>query len=110
MMIYVAGPYTADTEAGIEENCARAIEVGLDLLTKGHCPVIPHLGRLVDLHLDRTGGARPSWQAWMDWTNGLLVRCDALYFIGPSRGATIERGIAESRGMPVYERIEDVPV
>lgn len=109
MMIYVAGPYTADTESGIERNCARAIEVGLALLAKGHCPVIPHLGRLVDLHLDLSGGDRPSWQAWMDWTHEMLVRCDALYFVGSSRGADIERGIAEQRGMPIYERMEDVP-
>ena len=41
----------------------------------------------------------------------LLSRCDAVLRIpGESRGADQDVARARARGLPVYERIEDVPV
>lgn len=109
MLIYVAGPFTAPTEDGIEANVRAAIDAGIALVERGHWPMIPHLSRLVDLRYGELGRDRPDWHFWMAWTNAQLLRCDALCFVGPSPGATIERSVAIGRGMPVYERIEDVP-
>lgn len=41
-LIYVAGPFSAKTRAGVEINIARAVDLGLEVAKLGACPWIPH--------------------------------------------------------------------
>lgn len=110
MLIFVAGPYTAADDAGHLANVDAAIDAGIALAERGHVPYVPHLSHWFDLRCEEVTGFRRSWEFYMRMTLAILPRCDALFFVGPSRGADIERGVAIERGMPVFERIEDVPV
>ncbi|MBX7144329.1 MAG: DUF4406 domain-containing protein [Oligoflexia bacterium] len=111
MFIYVSGPYSAkdptsaeDAAAQIKANIDRAREVGIRLAEMGHNPFIPHTNcqGWEDLHgVSREVAMRVS----LDW----VAHCESLFFIGPSRGANMERELAVSLGHPVYERLEDVP-
>jgi hypothetical protein len=42
-LVFATGPYSAPTEAGIEANIRRAIDIGRRLLQKGYYPIVPHL-------------------------------------------------------------------
>jgi uncharacterized protein DUF4406 len=46
---------------------------------------------------------------FMRQTLSWLPRCDALYLIGHSPGANIELSYARELGLPVFERLADVP-
>ena len=108
MQIYVAGPYTADTDEGILENIAKAEEIGQALLVKGYLPIIPHK---ITSFWDRKGPTK-GWdhQTWIDrWCRPLLDRCDAVFMVPgweTSPGATIEYHHATEKGKPVYFSLE----
>jgi hypothetical protein len=106
--IYIAGPYTAPTVDGRLANTNRAIEVGLALMRLGHQPFIPHLSHFMDTS-GETGGTLFPYERWLELDNAWLDQSEALYFIAPSRGASLERARAERLGLPVYERLQDVP-
>lgn len=110
MLIFVAGPYSVTDDVGHLANVNAAIDAGLALAGRGHIPYVPHLSHWFDLRAEEMQGARLSWEFYMAMTLAILPRCDALYFVGPSRGANIERAEAERLGVPVYERVEDVPM
>lgn len=109
MMIYVAGPYSGETEELVERNVSRAIGVGVTLMRMGHVAVIPHLTRLVDLWFDLNEEPRPGYRFYMDWDDALLRRCDALYLIASSPGADTEVARAGELGLPIYRRLTEVP-
>jgi len=43
MIIYVAGKYNALTDGERLRNTNKAIDVGIELINKGHYALIPHL-------------------------------------------------------------------
>lgn len=96
-LVYVAGPYSSDPEAGV----AAAIEAGNRLLDLGLYPVIPHMSHY--LHQ-----AKPrAYEVWMRMDFALLRRCDALLRLpGESSGADREVALARSLGLPVYACVE----
>lgn len=108
MLIYVSGPYGADTEAGKLANTEIAINVGLELMKKGHTVIIPHLSHYVDMMAIKRGIDIP-WEKWMEQDLDILERCDVLYFIGSSRGADIELEHALDFGLEVYRSLGEVP-
>lgn len=107
-VIYVAGPYSAPTDAGKHENTMAAIDAGVAVLGKGHYPFIPHLTHFVDKRLPALD-ADLGYEDYMEWDEELLLRCDSLLHLASSPGADTERGVAEERGMAVYESIEEIP-
>jgi hypothetical protein len=108
-LIYVAGPYTADTEAGMVANVEAMMEVGTQLIELGHAPSIPTLNHWHDLYIERTRGERFSWQVWMDCVNMIIPRCDAFFYTRPSKGTDIELQIAKASGLTIYVSMEEVP-
>ena len=101
MRIYVAGPYTlGDTVRNGKTRCQKA-EV---LLGMGHVPYVPHLTAFWHLVFPH---AVDFWYAYdLEW----LAVCDALYRLpGESVGADNEMKRARTLGLPVYERIQDIP-
>lgn len=99
LLVYVAGPYSATTLEGVEENCRRARDVGVELAKCGPTvgPIIPHqLGRGIEVIGD--------YEYWCELTLELMRRCDVVYAMQGWEGSKGARGeIAEANklGIPV---------
>ncbi len=107
-LIYCAGPYSADTEQGRLENTKRAMDVALELIDRGYYPYAPHLSHFLDTHAQEKGIELP-WEFWMEYNDVWLTKCDALFFIGESRGACIELERAKELGLQIFYSVEEVP-
>jgi hypothetical protein len=115
LMILVAGPYrsgTNDEPQRIAANLHAMNKTALLLFRAGHLPVT---GEALALALIDTAGSRRIGDAVFNeifhpFAERLLRRCDACLRIGgPSKGADEMVRIARECGLPVFERIEDVP-
>lgn len=115
LTILVAGPYrsgTGDDPALMARNLRQLEEAALPLFRAGHLPLI---GEWVALPLMGVAGSRAVGDA--DYNalaypvaHRLLERCDAVLRLpGASSGADEDVRLARERGLPVYERLEDVP-
>src|SRR5947209_20037439 len=116
MMILIAGPYrsgTGDDPAKILKNLRNLEAHALPLYRAGHLPVI---GEWLSLPLIRAAGGKCVDDAIHEEflypaAKRLFDRCDAVLRIpGESRGADQEVRMAKERGMPVFFRVEDVPI
>ena len=108
LLIYIAGPYTAADRQGIDENVNRAIDIGLEIFSRGHFPYIPHLTDLVDRRAKELG-KEMSWSDFMAWDAPWLRVCDALIFTGTSRGASMELEEARRLGKTIFYSSSEVP-
>lgn len=108
-LVYVAGPYTADTNEGMLANVRAMMEVGTQLIERGHAPFIPTLNHWWDLYVEETRGKRFDWRVWMDVVNLIVPRCDAFFYTAASKGTDIELQIAKACGLTIYTSIEEVP-
>ena len=108
LLIYVAGPYTANKQEEIDGNVNRAIDVGIEIFNKGHFPYVPHLTDLVDKRAKEVG-LELSWADFMAWDAPWLKVCDALIFVGESKGANIELEEARRLGKTIFFCSEDIP-
>lgn len=108
LRIYIAGPYTAESEIQIRQNVMKALDVGLILWKKGHYPYIPHLTHFVDLRAQESG-IPMKWEEYIEWDKAWLEVCDALLFLGNSKGAWKELEYAKKLGKTVYYDVDNVP-
>jgi hypothetical protein len=115
-IILIAGPYrsgTNDDPRLIAENLDRLESFASAVYNAGHIPMI---GEWVALPLMKQAGSLKlgdaiSEQYLYPVASRLLERCDAVLRIpGASKGADQDVRIARERGLPVYERVEDVLV
>ncbi len=115
MMILIAGPYrsgTDDVPERLDANLRTLEEAAWPVFRAGHVPMI---GEWVALPVARGAGSTrvgdPASEAVLYPTaERLLQHCDAVLRLpGASTGADQDVRIARERGIPVYERIEDVP-
>lgn len=94
-VIYVAGPYRAETPWQVEQNVRRAEGYALGIAQLGAMPLCPHtMARFFDGQCDD--------QFWLDGTAELLKRCDAMFvvpYIGQSVGTESEIEIAQAMSM-----------
>jgi hypothetical protein len=116
LVILIAGPYRSGTNGDsqrIAQNLNRLESSALSVYKAGHIPMI---GEWVALPLMKQAGSTKlgdeiSEQFLYPVASRLLQRCDAVLRIeGESKGADEDVRIARERGLPVYSRIEDVPV
>ena len=116
LIVLVAGPYRSGTDgdpAKIRRNLKRLERHAFGVYNAGHIPLI---GEWVALPLAAQAGSREvgdaiSEQYLYPVAGRLLERCDAVLRIeGASKGADEDVRIARERGLPVYFRLEDVPV
>ena len=108
LLIYVAGPYTGSDRREIDRNVNRAIDAGIEIFNKGHFPYVPHLTNLVDKRAKEVG-KELSWGDFMAWDAPWLEVCDALLFVGESRGANIELEEAKRLGKVIFYSSSEVP-
>lgn len=108
LRIYIAGPYTAPDPEGLEKNTHRAIDAGITVFEKGHFPYIPHLTHYVDLraaHNQKT----LTWSDYIAWDLPWLDLCDALLYLGKSKGADLELARARKLKKKIFFSISQVP-
>jgi nucleoside 2-deoxyribosyltransferase len=105
-LIYIAGPFRADTSWGIEQNIRRAEEHGLLVARLGGIPVIPHT--MHRFYQD----ALPD-EFWLEAGLALLRICAAVAVCVDeeraqrSFGTVAEIGEARVRGLPVHHNDRD---
>jgi len=107
-VVYVAGPYRAKSQAGIEMNITAAKHIGLLAIRKGWAPIIPHANTQgLDL-CDPT----ISDEFWLAATMVLMRRCDAVVLVPgweASSGTLAEIEEAQLLGIPVLKDISSLP-
>lgn len=108
MVLFLAGPYSAETVDEVQQNVNFAMDAGLVLMEMGHDPVVPHLSHYMDAHGRKCGFAF-GYRRWMRYTKAVLSRCDGLVFLGSSPGANEELELAQTLGKPVYWSVLEVP-
>ena len=115
LMILIAGPYrsgTGDDPDLLAANLRALEEAAWPVFRAGHVPMI---GEWVALPVMRGAGSTGvgdavSEQVLYPTAERLLQHCDAVLRLpGASTGADQDVRIARERGLPVYERIEDLP-
>jgi hypothetical protein len=115
MLILIAGPYrsgTGDDPELMARNLARLEEAAWPIFRSGHVPMI---GEWVALPVLRgAGGTGPTdpvaEQIMYPTAERLLTHCDAVLRLpGESTGADQDVQLAHERGLPVYNRLEDIP-
>ncbi|HEY0760810.1 MAG TPA: DUF4406 domain-containing protein [Pyrinomonadaceae bacterium] len=107
MLIAVAGPYSAETAEQRGLNLEAMNKTAALVMKRGHIPVIGVNAALpvvewLDADADK-------YEAMMTISLELVDRCDAILVIGESRGVTRERDLIRSKGLPVYEDINELP-
>lgn len=116
LLVLVAGPYRSGTDGDpqrIRQNLQRLESHALGVYKAGHIPLI---GEWVALPLAAQAGSAEvgdaiSEQYLYPVAGRLLERCDAVLRIeGASKGADEDVRIARERGLPVYFRLQDVPM
>ena len=104
-VIYVAGPYRAETKAGIGQNIKRAREAAMYLWQRGWAVICPHLN---SCHMDGIA----SDQTFLQGDLEILKRCDAIYMIQnwwKSEGTRNEHQFALDHGLDVFYQVTTEP-
>lgn len=102
MRIYVAGPYSGPTSDIVQVHVDHAMDVGRQLIFKGHNPFVPHYTHYMD-------HPEIDYDKWLDLDIEWLAQCEALFLIAPSPGACREVDIAIAMGLPIYHSLDEVP-
>ena len=103
-LVYVAGPYRADTPWKIEQNIRKAEALGLEVARMGSVPIIPHsMYRFFQDSLPD--------EFWLAATLEILDQCDALILVEGwpySEGSKAEKESAERKDIPVFHKLVDL--
>jgi len=108
LRIYIAGPYSGTSREQIKKNVDRAIDAGVEIFLKGHFPYVPHLTDLVDARARETG-KELTWHDFICWDMPWLRICDALLYLGKSKGSDLEVDEAQRLGKKIFYSINDIP-
>jgi hypothetical protein len=106
MIIGVAGPYSASTEAERQNNLDRMNQAAARLLEAGHVPLI---GMNAALPVIQQANVEDQYKSIMDISLAVINCCDALLLLSESPGANRERDLILSKGKPVYYNVGEVP-
>ena len=97
IVVYVAGPYRADTKREVRDNISDAIEVAANIRRAGYSAVVPHLESLQNEECLTEDG-------WLEHGLALLRRCHAVFDFRRGRrsgGTEKEVTLATIIGIPV---------
>ena len=107
MLIGIAGPYSADSPEQRQRNLNALNQAAVAVLRLGHIPVIGVNAALPVVAF--LGAERNSYEAIMAISLALMDKCDALLILGESPGVNRERELVESKGLPVYYALSEIP-
>ncbi|MBL7902154.1 MAG: DUF4406 domain-containing protein [Bacteroidia bacterium] len=102
--IAVAGPYSAPTEIGRQENFNRLNLEAAKLLEAGYIPLI---GVNAALPVISKSGLKDEYEAIMAISIAVIEQCDAIVMFAESPGALKEKEIFEKNGKPVFQSAEE---
>lgn len=98
--VYVAGPYS---KGDVALNVRNAYEAANRLADSGVAPFVPHHTHFWHLLFPR------AYEEWLKLDLAFLTCCDAVLCLpGESRGATAEVREAQTRGIPVFENLDEL--
>ena len=109
LKIYIAAPYSAETEKERIKNTETVIDVALTLFQKGHFPYIPHLTHWVDKRAKGTDVAM-RWEDYIRWHRPWLETCDVFLYLGSSEGADLELQMAKDLSKSIFYSIDEIPI
>lgn len=101
LLVYIAGPYRAQTSWRRHCNIMQAEAAAFDIASMGLFPLVPHKNTE---HFD----GELSDNFWLEGYLELLRRCDAVFALWgwkTSRGATTEITTANMLGIPVLDKL-----
>lgn len=107
LLVYVAGPYRAETGVKVRENIARAAEVFVELLKRGYAAVCPHTmtAEMEYLHPEVED------RVWLTMELEIVTRVDAVILVEGwehSTGTAAEIAEASRFGIPVFHSLEEL--
>lgn len=103
-VVYVAGKFTSENAWLIHRNVHRAEALAMAVAEAGAMPLTPHLNT-------KNFHGTMSEEFWYAGTLELLRRCDAMILVPgweDSKGVKAEVEEARKRGMPIFERVEEL--
>jgi len=105
MRVYVAGPYTANHPREVLANVNRAIDIGMELMKKGHAVYVPHWTHYMHLRPHCTFEYEDYVRNDLEW----IKVCEGFFLIKDSPGALIELKLARKLGLKIFYNLEEVP-
>ncbi len=106
MRIAVAGPYSAPTAAERQRNLDRMNDAAAQLLHRGHVPII---GVNAALPVVERATVEKPYEAIMAISLAVVDACEAILVLADSPGVRRERDLVAAKGLPVYDKLDDVP-
>lgn len=107
-LIYIAGPYSAETPELIRKNVETAKVAGQEILRRGHACICPH-----SMTHDWDIGTGLPYEVFLETDLEILRRCDAILMLpgwSKSRGSVAEFQEAGCLGLKRYLSIEEIKV
>lgn len=114
-MIYIAGPYSGDSQEEIDQNVAVASAWSQVFWKLGAAVICPHLNTQ---GFEKPGVMEPGSLEWREDFEMFLTgdfefisRCDAVFFIPGwerSKGAVAEFAFAKYQGIPCFFDVEEM--
>ncbi len=101
--VYVAGKYSADTEAARVANVHTACGYARRIMKMGYTPFVPHTSHFIDPQNDQF-----PYEAWMDWCLFWLKKCDILLVTSLSKGVRIEIDCAVKNAIPIVWSVDQL--
>lgn len=96
-LIYIAGPYRADSEFKVEMNCRDAESAALLVWRLGGCALCPHKNT-------RNFGGALDDEVWLEGDIEMMIRCDGVLMTRrweSSSGAQNEHDVAIRQCIPI---------
>lgn len=102
--VYISSPYTAATEAEVDNNIAHARMIAIWLWNERFVVLCPHLNTA---HFETL----VTRDVIMDGDLALLENMDAMFLAGNwqnSLGCQLEVALAKEKGIPMFETVEEL--
>lgn len=110
VLIYVSGPYSANTDDDIMGNVRWAMGAASHIFKLGHEPFIPHLFHFFDEWVKNAQSRyHPTYEDYMRVDLALVPRCDGFLLLGRSPGAMRELALAKEVGIPIWTDPLEIP-
>ena len=107
--VYIAGPYTANTPEGVEENVRRAEAAAWLYYLKGYAVYCPH-AQTHRIHLRYNENEEMKYKDWLKVDIIWLKESDVIVFLPgweDSTGATVEHFFADISGKEIHYIAEE---
>ena len=106
-VVYISSPFSAEHDWEVRDNVEQAMRVAIRLMSMGYVPIYTHGNYYLD-KIAQSEGINFSYETWIENCVELLSRCDAMLYLGYSRGCNAELDYAIRNNIPVYFSVNDL--